>query len=434
MNVKINKISLSQIEIEIEVPAQEAENCFQLAASNLSKDMKVDGFRPGKVPYDIVEKHKGSEALYNEAANLAIQRTLPRAILDLPTGEAGNNLEIIGRPEIAVTQIVKGSPVKYKAKFWVIPEVELGQYKGLKAKKKELQVKEEEVNNALNYLQKSRAKLITVDRSVKLGDRIEMDFVAQLDGEKIEGGESKNHPMILGEGRFVPGFEHEIEGMKTGEEKNFSLKVPSDWPQKNLADKNLDFSVKMNLIQEREMPELTNEFAKNLGDFESLDKLKESVKIGLVQEKELAEKERIRMELIEKVADSSKMDIPKVLIEVELEKMVDEFKENIKSMGLDFDNYLKQTKKTIEGLKKDLNGQAEKRVKIGLVLKAIAKKENIEVGDEEVALQVDEMLKRYPDIKEAEKNIDLMALKEYTKNIIKNEKVFALLEREAKII
>ncbi len=222
--------------------------------------------------------------------------------------------------------------------------------------------------------------------------------------------------------------------MKTGEEKNFSLKVPSDWPQKNLADKNLDFSVKMNLIQEREMPELTNEFAKNLGDFESIDKLKENIKTGLIQEKELAEKERIRMELIEKVADSSKIDIPKVLIEIELEKMVDEFKENIKSMGLDFDNYLKQTHKTIEGLKKDLNGQAEKRVKIGLVLKAIAKKESIEVGDDEVASQVDEMLKRYPDIKEAEKNIDLIALKEYTKNIIKNEKVFALLEREAKII
>lgn len=311
--------------------------------------------------------------------------------------------------------------------------IKLSNYKGLKIKKNKLEIKEEEIKKALDYLQNSRAKVITVNRPAKQNDLIEIDFEVRQGGVKIENGESKNHPLILGEQRFLPGFEKEIEGMKAGEEKEFSLKAPENWPDKRIANKNMDFKVKMNLVQERELSKINDEFAKSLGEFKSLDALKGSIKEGLMKEKEQKEKERIRIELIEKVAQDSKIDVPDVLIKQELEKMINELKASISSMGLDFDKYLKDLKTTIEDLKKDWQDQAEKRVQIALCLGSIADKENIEVNDEDIKERIDEDLKRYPNAEEVKKNIDLSALKEYTKAIIRNEKVFDLLEREANI-
>jgi len=433
MKVNTKKPSTNQIELEIEIPAPQAESYFDLAASELSKNMKVDGFRPGKVPVEIVEREKGSQKLYDQAANLAIQKTLPKAILDLPTDEAGNKIEIVGQPNIVILQIARGNPMKYKATFWIVPEVELGNYKGLKVKKKELKVKDEEVDKSLEYLQKSRVKLITVNRQAEKGDRVEIDFITQSSGVKIEGGEGKNHPLILGEARFIPGFEKELEGMKGGEGKEFTLKAPKDWSQNNLAGRTLDFQVKMNLVQKRDMPKLSDEFAKNLGDFQSLGQLKKNIREGIFQEKELKEKERIRIELAEKVAENSKMDIPQALIGIELDKMIDELQANVQDIGLGFDKYLTEIKKTVDDLKKEWEEQAKKRVKISLVLKAIAKKERIEASEKEIEEKINEDLKQHSNIEELKKNIDLSALKEYAKSVLQNEKVFDLLEKNARI-
>lgn len=312
--------------------------------------------------------------------------------------------------------------------------IELVNYKGLKATKRELKVEEKEIDKALDYLRKSRAKIITVNKPAQKGNRIEIDFEVRLAGVKIENGESKNHPLILGEGRFLPGFENELEGMKAGQEKEFSLKVPADWPDKKIAGKNLDFKVKMNIVQERELPEINDEFAKSLGNFDSLGSLKQSVKDGLMQEKETMEKQRIRIELIEKIAADSKTEVPENLINEELEIMVNELKVSISQLGLDFEKYLSEIKASVDNLKKSWKEQAEKRVKIGLCLKVIADKEKISVSDEEVEQKVNEDLKQYGNIEQVKKDIDLPALKEYTKNILINEKVFALLEREAEII
>ena len=427
MEINVNKISSNQVEIEVEIPALRLGVYFDLAASELSKDMKVDGFRPGKVPAEIVEREKGSQELYNQAANLAIQKTLPKAILD-------NEIEIVGQPEIQVTQIARGNPMKYKAVFWIIPEVVLGKYKEIRVKRKKLEVEDREVDKSLEYLQKSRVKLVTVNRPARNGDRLEIDFSTRLGGVKVENGESKNHPLILGEARFMPGFEKELEGMKTGEGKEFSLKAPEEWPQKNLVGKNLDFQVKLNLVQERDIPKLSDEFVKSLGDFKSLDQLKKSIKQGIFQEKELKEKERIRAEIIERIADSSKIDMPEALVVLELDKMVNELQASVGDMGLDFDKYLSQIKKTVDDLKKEWKVQAEKRARINLVLRAVAKKEKIEIGDDEVKERIDETLRHYPNIEETKKNLDISALKEHIKGVIRNEKVFELLEREAEII
>jgi trigger factor len=311
--------------------------------------------------------------------------------------------------------------------------IELTNYKGLKIKRNKLKVEKEEVDKSLDYLRQSRAKIITVNKPAKKGDRVEIDFEFRSAGIKIEDGASKNHPLILGDGRFLPGFEKELEGMERNQEKEFSLKAPENWPDKRIADKNLDFKVKMNLVQEREIPELNNEFAKSLGHFESLDALKKNIEQGLFEEKEIKENQRIRIELIEKVAQESKMEIPFSLIEQELERILAEFKYSINSLGLDFDKYLKEINKTFEEIKKDWRGQAEKRVKIALCLRAIADKENIEVSEEEITERINQDLKTYPDMEEAEKNIDLQSLKEYTKEVLRNEKVLGLLEKEAQI-
>lgn len=321
----------------------------------------------------------------------------------------------------------------------------LANYKGLKVKRNKLEVEESEVKKALDYLQNSRAKIITVNRPSRKGDRAEIDFEVRHNRVKIENGTSKNHPLILGQGRFLPGFEKELEAMKPGQEKEFSLKVPANWTDSKIANKNLDFKVKMNLVQERELPTLNDEFAKSLGSFDSLTALKQSIRQGLLKEKEIKEKERIRIELIERIAQDSEMEIPDSLIEQEIEKMLAEFKTSIASIGLDFEKYLKEinpspsaeggrVKKTIEDLKKDWQGQAEKRVQISFCLKEIAERENIKVSDEEVKERINEDLKHYPNIKEVEKNIDLLTLKEYTEGVLRNEKVFQLLEQEAKLL
>lgn len=312
--------------------------------------------------------------------------------------------------------------------------VELAGYKGIKVKKNEAKVEKKEVENSLDYLKKSRAKTITVNKPAEKGNRVEVDFEVRHGGVKIENGTSKNHPLILGEGRFLPGFEKELEEMSAGEEKDFSIKVPTDWPDKRVADKNLDFRVRMNLVQERQIPELNDEFAKSLGRFESLEALRKNISDGLLEEKETKEKQRIRIELIEKVAKDSKIEVPDNLIEEELERMINEFKFSITGFGLDFEKYLQEINKTVDELKKEWKKQAEKRVRVAICLKAIAEKEKIEVSDEEAENKIKEELKNYPDIEEARKNIDPERFKDYTKEVLRSEKVLGLLEKEAKII
>ena len=312
--------------------------------------------------------------------------------------------------------------------------VQLADYKGIKVKKNKLKVEKTEIDNSLEYLRKSRAKTITVNRSAEKGNRVEIDFEVRHGSVKIENGTSKNHPLVLGEGRFLPGFEKELEKMSAGEEKNFSLKAPKNWPDKRVAEKNLDFKVKMNLVQERQIPELNDEFVNSLGNFVSLETLRENVSGGLLEEKETKEKQRIRIELIERVAENSKIEIPESLITEELDKMINEFKFSITGFGLDFDKYLQEINKTIPELKKEWKNQAEKRVRIAACLKAIAEKEQIEISDEEVESKINEELKNYPNVEEVKKNIDLKVLRVYTKEVLRNEKVLGLLEKEAKII
>ena len=280
----------------------------------------------------------------------------------------------------------------------------------------------------MKYLQESRAKLITVKRGAKKGDRVEIDFITRLGNVKIENGESKNHPLIIGEGRFVKGFEEHLVGMEENQTKNFNLDFPQDYYKKDLAGKKIGFEVKMNLIQERQMSAIDDEFAKSLGGFKDLENLKKSVREGILSEKKEKEKEKRRQKIMEKLVQESEMELPDVLVEQETEKMFREFEMNVKKMGLEPDKYLEKLGKAADELKKEWRGQAEKKIKGALALKEIAEKEKIEISGEELEKETNKILKNISSANQAKKDIDLEDLKNYTKDVLMNEKVFEMIE------
>ena len=425
MQITIKKLPKSQIELTIEVLARELEPYLDRAASDLSKEMNISGFRPGKIPRSIVEEHLGKQKVLEEAVNLSVPKFYVKAILE-------ENIEAIGKPKITVTQIAPGNSLIFKAEIAIIPEIKLALFKEIckKEKQEPLTVKDEEVKNAFEWLQNSRAKLITVKRAVQIGDRVEIDFESRLGGVKIEQGDSKNHPLIIGQNQFVPGFEDKLIGMKEGDRREFSLTFPKNHSKKDLAGKAIDFQVEMKLVQKRELPVLDDSFAKSLGDFKDLKALEVNVKDGLEKEKEHQAVERWRIKVIERIAKESQMEIPDILVETELEKMLQEFKTSIAQMGLKIDEYLKKIHLTEDKLEEKWHEPALKRVRIGLVLREIAKREKIEPSKEEIKEKMNEILKGYPDDKGVRVRPDQEQLKEYAKGLLKNAKVFEFLESQ----
>jgi len=422
--MEIKKLPKSLVEIEISVPAGEFEKFVDTAAEEFSKDLKIDGFRPGKAPRNIVEQKVGAEKLLAHGAEHAIKKTYVDAIVK-------NKIEVIGEPKITITKIAKGNDLEYKAVAAVMPAVVLSNYRkdAKSVKKSEAEkVTDEQTQKELTSLQKSRAKLVTVARGAKKGDRVEIDFEVFVDGKLIEGGSAKSHPLTIGENYFIPGFEDQLVGMKEKDEKEFELAFPKEYHQKSLSGKPARFKVKMSLVQEKELPELNDEFAKGLGKFENLEALKKSISEGIEMEHKKKNEEKWRATAIEKIAAESQIDLPEILIEQELEKMMAELEQNIAGMGLSLDAYLENIKKSKSELTKGWKETAEKRVRAALVLKEIAASEEIEVPAKEIEEEMNRVMAYYKSMPDMEKNIDMERLYTYTKGVLTNEKVFKLLE------
>lgn len=422
--MEIKKLPKSQVEIQISVPAAEFEKFIDEAAEELSKDLKIDGFRPGKAPRNIVEQKIGAEKILAHGAERAIKKTYVDAIVK-------NKLDTIGEPKITITKIAKGNDLEYKAVAAVMPGITLSNYrKDVKAVKKTPSPKatEEQIQKELENLQKSRAKLVTVSRVAKKGDRVEIDFEVLVDGKPIEGGTAKKHPLTIGENYFIPGFEDQLVGMKEQEEKEFELAFPKSYHQKELAGFPARFKVKMTLVQEKDLPKIDDEFAKNLGKFENLESLKKSLSEGIELEQKKKNEEKWRTETIGKVAAGSQIDFPDLLVEQELDKMMAEFEQNIAQMGLKLETYLENIKKSKSEIVKGWQETAEKRVRSALVLKEIAKVEEIEVPAKEIEEEMSRVMAYYKSVPDMEKNVDMEKLHDYTKGILTNEKVFKFLE------
>lgn len=427
MNVKQNKLQKSQLEIEFELTAEEFQKHSEHALDHLKKHIKVDGFRPGQAPAKIVEERVGKENLLMEAGDIAVREVYPKYVLE-------NKLEPIGQPEISIVKIAQGSPFIFKAKITVLPDLELPNYKEI-AKKivsqsagKEISVTDQEAQDALNYLQKARAKFSQVDRPAEKGDFVSIEYQSK----DLENNKLMKDSFILGEGGLVEGFEENVLGMKAEEEKEVKIKFPDNSLRKDLADKEVDFKIKMTLVQKMELPEISDEFAKALGVFDTLADLKKNIKEGMTAEKEQAEKQRKRADILEKIAEKTKLEIPEILITYEKDRLLQDLKQRIThdpsgTPKITFEEYLVSVKQTEETIKETYQKEAEKRIKNFLVLKEIGKKEDIEVSEKEVEDEVNKALKGQT-LRQAQGEIDINQFREYTKGVIYNEKVFKKLE------
>lgn len=418
MEVKQKKLPNSQIELEFEITAEEFLEHYGHALEHLKHHVKVDGFREGKAPASIVEDKLKPEALLMEAGDHAVQHVYTDYVKE-------NKLEPVGQPEVSILKIAKGSPFAFKAIITVLPEVELPNYKEIvkTVKGKEITVTEEEIQDTLNYLQKSRAKMSLKDDTAENKDFVEIEYSAK----SINDGQAVKDQFVLGDGGFMKGFEEAIVGMKAGEEKEIATKFPDNNPRKDLAGKDVTFLVKMISVQKMELPEIDDEFAKQLGAFDTLVALKESMKEGITMEKKQEEAQRVRAEILEKIAEKSKFEMPVAMVEYEQERLLEDLKNKIsQSLKISFEEYLASIKKTEEEIKATYQKEAEKRLRGFLVLRQLGEKESIEVSDEEVAEEVAKSIKNYS--KEQLAKIDINELKEYTKGVVKNEKIFQLLE------
>ncbi|MFZ2970164.1 MAG: trigger factor [Minisyncoccia bacterium] len=421
MSVKIKDLPKSQKELIFEVSPDEMEKYMDKALNKMAKNIKVDGFREGRVPADMAKKQIGENAIFEEAIHIAIDDLYQKAIVE-------NKLAPLGHPKADITKAALGNPLEFKILISVIPEVEIGDYKKVSGKIDVKEIKDEIVEKEIKTFQRKRAKYITKDEAAQKDDRVEIDFESRLSGVKVEGGESKNHPLTIGRGNFVPGFEDNLIGTKGGDVKEFDIVFPKDYHKKELAEKNVKFKVTMKIVQKVELAELNDEFAKSLGKFESMNMLRKSIKEGLFAEEKARAKEELRVDLIKQISDKSKVDIPEVLIEAEKSNMMNELKNNISQTGLDFETYLANIKTTEEKLRSEWNEPAEKRVKANLVIREISKQEELKVSEKEIDDKANETLKFYPNEQEIRKNIDIEKFKDYIAGMLVNEKVFEFLE------
>ncbi len=434
MNYTIARLPKSELEVNVTLTFTEFEPHVKRAAAQISEETLIEGFRKGKAPYNVVAQRVGEHFIGERAADLAVHAIYPE-LFDRLIADKVFLPEInppIGKPEITVTKLAPANEFQFKLKLSLMPSCELPDWRGIAAKvnkeKKEVVVTDEEAANALVWVRESRATLTPIDVPAELENEVEIDFEVRAGGAKIEGGESRNHPLILGKSKFLPGFDDALVGMRAGEGKSFTLKVPADWHEQSFAGKALDINVKMHKVSVRTIPDLTNEFAKSLGEFADVAALEASIRAGLLKEKNDKQSQHIRSRIIEEIAGAAKAEVPDVLIRAELEKIQNELKNSVEQMGMKWDNYLQHIKKTVKDLAQEWQEEAAKRVRIALALRAIGREEKIEPIPEEVEARADQYLAQFASADKAEKEIDPERLHDYTRGILRNEKVFEMLE------
>jgi len=417
----------SEIEVAVTVSWDEWKKYIDQAATDYSKEIKIQGFRAGKAPRDMVEKKVGTAALFDAAAQKAVQATFPKVVVE-------KKIEAIGKPKAEIVKLAEGNDLEYKVIVSVIPEVSMKPWKSGVEKvnkeysKKNAEVTAEDVEKELAEIAKSRVQHITVEREAQDGDNVILSFEVKKDGVPIENGSSKSHPMILGRGVFIPGFEEQVVGMKAGEVKEFELTFPKEYHEKSLAGNPAQFTVTVETVQERKSPEVTDEFARSLGKFKDLAEMRKNVTEGMEEEKKIELKEKKRGAIIDVLVENTVVEIPHILIYEELHKMIGEFEMQLQGMNITFEQYLKQIGKTIDELEKEWEPQAIKRIKAALALEEVAKEREIEVANEEVEAEMNKTLAQYKKIQDAEKNIDLGKLYNYVKGTMVNERVLEYLE------
>ena len=426
MNCKIEKTdNANEVKLEITVEASKFEDAMKKVYFKSAKYFNIPGFRKGKAPMNIVEKYYGKEIFYEDAFNEVASESYEEALKE-------NKIDAVSHPTIDVVQMEKGQDLIYTAVVQTKPEVELGKYKGIEIKKIEYNVSDDDINHELGHMQDHNSRLITVDdRPVEKGDIAVIDFVGSVDGVEFEGGKAENHELTIGSNTFIPGFEDQIIGMKIDEERDINVKFPDEYFSKDLAGKDAVFKVTLHEIKKKELPELDDEFAKDVSEFDTLDDLKASIKEKLEKQNEERAKYETEDSVIKAVCENSKLDIPSGMIELEVENMIKDMEQRLSYQGMKFEQYLQMMGKTVEEFKKESEPQAIEAIKSRLTLEAIIEKEKIEATDEEVEEKIKEMAKNYGrEEKDLQENDNI---KEYLKSGITSEKAIKFLVENAKM-
>ncbi|ADL04939.1 trigger factor [Lacrimispora saccharolytica] len=389
MSLQVEKLEKNMAKLTVEVSAEEFDKALTAAYNKNKGRFNIPGFRKGKAPQAMVEKMYGSGILYEDAVNEALDATYGSA-----AEESG--LDIVSRPEIDIVQVEKGKTLIYTATVAVKPEVTLGEYKGIEVTKASAEVTEEDIEAELKRVQEQNSRLITVeDRSVEDGDQTVIDFEGFVDGKTFEGGKGEDYPLTIGSHSFIDTFEEQLIGKNIGEECDVNVTFPNEYHATELAGKPALFKVTVKEIKRKELPELNDEFASEVSEFETLEEYKKDIseKVALRKEKAAATENEDRV--VEKVVENATMEIPEPMIDSQVNNMVNDYARRMQSQGLSLDQYMKFTGMTLESLKEQMKPQALKRIQTRLVLEAVVKAENITASDEAVEKEIAGMAETY---------------------------------------
>lgn len=411
MSLQVEKLENNTAKLTIEVPSEELDKAIQKAYQKSKNKFNIPGFRKGKVPYAMVEKMYGAGVFYEDAANDLIPEAYANAVVE-------SELEIVARPEISVTQIEKGKPFIFEAEVTLKPEVKLGKYKGVKVDKIDVTVTEEDVQAELDKVKEQNARLVAADdKAVEDGNQTIIDFEGFVDGEAFEGGKGEDYPLTIGSHSFIDTFEEQLIGKKVGEDVEVNVTFPEEYQAKELAGKPAMFKVKIKEIKVKEYPELDDDFAQDVSEFDTLEEYKADIKKNLEEKKAQDAEAEKESKVIEAIVQDAEMDIPEKMVEAQAQQMIEEFAQNIAMQGISFEQYMQFTGSTVDQMTEQVRPQAQARVESSLVLEAVVKAENIEATEEEFDKEIADMAEKYQ--METDKIAELLS-EEDKKNIKKD--------------
>ena len=422
MNVKVEKKENSVVEIEFTMDKEQFNVELDKAFKQNAKKFKVPGFRNGMVPREKNKKTYGEAVLYEYVIENTVDEAYKTAVIE-------NNLEIVSRPELDIKQIGKDKDFIFVVNVCVKPEAKVSDYKGIEVKKVSTRVTKKEVEEEIERTREKNARIVTVEdkaRELKNGDISVIDFEGFVDEKAFEGGKAENFELTIGSGQFIPGFEDQMIGMKVDEERDINVKFPEEYHATDLAGKDATFKVKLHEIKEKILPELDDEFAKDISEFDTLEEYKKDVNKKVKQRKENQAKAEKEQEAIEKFIEKVEVTIPDGMIDEEVEKMVEEMNANLSYQGLNIDQYLQYMGMSLEDYKKEMRGQAEKRIKLNLGLEAVATQEKVEVSDEDIDTKIKELAAQY-----GAKDEESLLKNENARNYMKQELIH---EKTLKVI
>ncbi len=386
---QVEQLGNSMVKVTLEISPEQFEKAMEIAYNKNKKQISVPGFRKGKAPRKMVEKMYGKEIFYEDAINAVLPEMYDEAVKEL-------NLEVMSRPEVSVDSIEEGKPVVVTCEVAVKPEVTLGEYKGLEVEAEDATVTEEDVNAEIERIANRNARMVEVtDRAAQMDDILTIDFEGFMDGVAFAGGKGENHDLKLGSHSFIDTFEDQLVGKNVGDECEVNVTFPAEYHQKDLAGKPAMFKVAVKAIKFNEVPEINDEFVKEVSEFDTLDEYKADTKKNLEERKAKQVEESRKAKLLSKVVETSTMDMPEPMVLEQCDQMINNFAQTLRYQGMDMQKYMEMTGSTIDTMRQSVRSEAERRLKESLVLEAIAKAENLEATDEDVEKELETMASMY---------------------------------------